>query len=668
MVDRFLLCKILHMKYLLSSVFFIFLFLTGCVGTKAQTSTYTTRKTTNSHALGAYKKGNEYVQRQQFDKAISQYKKSLKKDPLMVDAIIKLGGVYYEMGDFNKAKSYFRKVIKIAPNYKPKVYYTLAVIATKSKDYETAIGLGEKYLSYPKIKGRKRVSGEQKLANWRFAKDAVKHPLPFKPKNLGPNINTFEPEYLPSFTADEQFLIFTRRVRNQEDFYISRKENGQFLPAVPMEDINTDKNEGAQCISSDGRFLAMTICGRDQNSRGSCDIYFSEKKNGSWTPIKKMGNAVNSSKWDAQPSLSANGQAIYYSSERPGGHGGRDIWVSYRNDDGKWGARSNLGDSINTPGADQAPFIHPDGKTLYFMSDGHPGMGGGDLFFSKRLPNGQWSKAKNLGYPINDEGIQGALVVSLDGRKGYFAGPKKSASEGDFFGGAIDIFEFELPEEIRPDLVTYVKGQVLEFGQNEKYLPGSLVELIDLETGKSFYKSLVDNDGAFLAVLPRGKYALNVSKDGYLFYSENYDLNQAGSFEKPFSVVAKLQKIMINSSTNSDVTKQVVILKNVFFDSGKSILKSSSDFELNRVVKMLMDSKALKMQINGHTDNVGTEANNLQLSEQRAKAVYDYLVQHGVPANQLTYKGFGESQPIDSNETEDGRRNNRRTEIEPLNL
>jgi len=586
-----------------------------------------------------------------------------------VDAMIKLGGVFYEKGDFASAKKHFTKVIEIAPDYQPRVYYTLAVIATKSKDYEQAVQLGEKYLSYPKIKGRRRVSGEKKLANWRFAKEAVKHPLPFKPKNLGPNINTFEPEYLPSFTADEQYLIFTRRVHNQEDFYISRKVNGQFLPAVPMEDINTDKNEGAQCISSDGRFLAMTICGRDQYSRGGCDIYFSEKKNGSWTPIKEMGNGINSKYWDAQPSLSANGQAIYFSSDRAGGHGGRDIWVSYRNEAGKWGAPHNLGDSINTTGADQAPFIHPDGKTLYFMSDGHPGMGGGDLFFSRRLSNGQWSKAKNLGYPINDEGIQGALVVSLDGRKGYFAGPEKSVAKGDFFGGAIDIFEFELPESIRPDLVTYVKGRVIESGPYGKKLSGALVELVNLESGHSIYKSIVDADGIFLAVLPRGNYALNVSKDGYLFFSENYELNQPASFEKPFSLVAKLRKIVINTSQYTDVTlESAVILKNVFFDSGSANLKASSDFELNRVAKMLKNAPKLKMQINGYTDNVGSESANLLLSEQRAKAVYDYLIKQGVTSSQLSYKGFGESWPIDTNDTEEGRSNNRRTEIAPLNL
>jgi len=656
------------MKFLLSSTLFIFLFLTGCVGTKAQTTTFTTRKTTNAHAYGAYKKGNEYVQRRQLDKALSQYKKALKKDPVFVDAMIKLGGVFYEKGDFASAKKHFTKVIEIAPDYQPRVYYTLAVIATKSKDYEQAVQLGEKYLSYPKIKGRRRVSGEKKLANWRFAKEAIKHPLPFKPKNLGPNINTFEPEYLPSFTADEQYLIFTRRVHNQEDFYISRKVDGQFLPAVPMEDINTDKNEGAQCISSDGRFLAMTICGRDQYSRGGCDIYFSEKKAGSWTPIKEMGNGINSKYWDAQPSLSANGQAIYFSSDRAGGHGGRDIWVSYRNEAGKWGLPHNLGDSINTTGADQAPFIHPDGKTLYFMSDGHPGMGGGDLFFSRRLPNGQWSKAKNLGYPINDEGIQGALVVSLDGRKGYFAGPEKSVAEGDFFGGAIDIFEFELPESIRPDLVTYVKGQVVEAGPSGKKLSGALVELVNLESGHSIYKSIVDADGTFLAVLPRGNYALNVSKDGYLFFSENYELNQPASFEKPFSLVAKLQKIIIHTAQDDAMPQTVVILKNVFFDSGSANLKPSSDFELNRVAKMLKDAPKLKMQINGHTDNIGSESANLLLSEQRAKAVYDYLIKHGVSSSQLSYKGFGESRPIDTNDTEEGRSNNRRTEIAPLNL
>ncbi len=632
----------------------------GCASSRAQTATFHTPKTTGAKALSLFEKGKAFSRHKQYEKAIRAYEKAIKKDPVFIDALYRVGGLYYNQKEEAKAKSYFTKVLQLNPDFSPRIYYALAAMAAKEKHYQEAAQKLEKYLTYPKVKGRNRTNAQKKLANYRFAAKAIQHPLPFKPKNLGPAINTADPEYTPSFTADEQYLIFTRRVHRQEDFYISRKVNGQFQPATPMTNINTDENEGAQCISSDGRFLAMTICGRRQTSVGSCDIYFSRKENGHWTAIKNIGSRINSKNWDGQPSLSANGNALYFASERPGGKGDRDIWVSYKNQLGKWGIPQNLGDSINTTGADQAPFIHPDGKTLYFMSDGHPGMGGSDLFFSKKRPDGSWSKAKNLGYPINDTGNQGALVVSLDGRKAYFAGPQESAAEGDYFGGTIDIFEFEMPAEIRPDAVTYVKGHVVNTSKKE--LKNAAIELVDLNSGKPIYQSTSDEHGDFLAVLPKGDYALNISLEGYLFYSENYALTQPGSLTQPSELTVTLQPIQTPGTSHVQPVR--VILKNVFFDSGSAHLQSSSNYELDKIYDLLHSSKDLVVQINGHTDNVGSERDNLLLSEQRAKAVYDYLVQKGIPTAQLRYKGFGESQPIDTNDTEAGRQHNRRTEME----
>lgn len=637
------------------------LILSSCMTTKGQSSAkYTTRKTTNEKALALYKKGRNYAQQRKYDKAIATFQKALKKDEKLVDATIQIAGILYEQGHFHESTSYYLQAIKRAPNYKPRSYYALGIIAQKSKKYDLAIQRIEQYLAFPDIRPRYKQRAQKRLQNLQFIAEATQHPVPFTPKNLGPNINTKSPEYLPSFTADEQFFIFTRRVYNQEDFYISQKVNGEFQKATPMTAINTDKNEGAQCISSDGRFLAMTLCGRDRTQFGSCDIYFSRKENGAWTNIQNIGGQINSKYWDAQPSLSANGDALYFASERPGGLGKRDIWVSYKKENGQWGKPQNLGDAINTPGADQAPFIHPDGKTIYFMSDGHPGMGQGDLFMSKKQPDGTWSKAKNLGYPINTEGDQGAMVVSLDGTKAYYAGTKSSAPEEDFFGGAIDIFEFDMPLSIRPDPVTYVKG-IVQDADSGKKITDAIVELINLQNGKTIFHKKVDADGAFLTVLPKGQYAMNVHKDQYAFFSENYLLLETHSLDKPFALVAKLHKL--NKKKNNTTTTKI-ILKNVFFDSGSAILDPSSNFELNRVLAMLQKAPELTLQINGHTDNIGSTKDNLLLSEQRAKAVYDYLINHGAQAKQLRYKGFGESQPIDTNDTEAGRKNNRRTEME----
>ena len=641
-------------------IFLLIILLSGCATIKAQNNAYSTKKTTSTKALGLYKKGELAARKNDYKKANGFFHKAIKKDPQFVDAFIQLGGIAYEQKEFAKAKQHFAKATQMAPDYKPRLYYTLGVIAFKEKNYPLAIKQIEHFLSFEKINKRRRKSATKKLANIKFIAQAIQNPLPFKPQNLGEAINSTNPEYLPSFTADEQFMIFTRRVNNQEDFFLSQKVAGVFQPASPIEEINTDKNEGAQCISADGRFMAMTLCGRERTAFGSCDIFASVKRKGKWLAMRNIGKEINSKYWDAQPSLTANGDALYFASDRPGGKGGRDLWVSYRTGN-KWGTPVNLA-SINTDGDDQAPFIHSDGKTLYFMSDGHPGMGEADLFMSRKQADGSWTKAVNLGYPINDEGQQGALVVSLDGRKGYFAGPKESAGEGPFFG-AIDIFEFELPLSLRPDPVTYVKAFVHD--QANQPLEAQ-IQVVDLANNKIYFTTLTDELGLFLSVLPSGKnYALHVTKPGYFFHSENFQLTDINDIHQPYELKIQLNKIQ---KSTADVPQKAspIILQNVFFDSGKSTLQPYSYYELDQLAKLLIDQSAIKIQINGHTDNVGRPADNMTLSQKRAEAVYDYLIGKGISASRLSYKGFGETQPIDSNETAEGRRNNRRTEFERL--
>ena len=361
-----------------------------------------------------------------------------------------------------------------------------------------------------------------------------------------------------------------------------------------------------------------------------------------------MGIRVNSSAWDSQPSISSDGKTLYFASSRSGGKGNMDIWKSTRDDNGIWTAPVNLGDSINTGRDEQSPFIHPDGKTLYFCSSGHPGMGSYDIFYSRMDDNGNWSTATNIGYPINSSDADGFLFVNAIGNKAYFSSEK--------FGGkgGLDIYSFDLYEAARPTAVTYMKGTVYD-SKTKKRLQAKF-ELVDLSNSKTVAQSESDPlTGEFLVSLPSDRnYALNVSRDGYLFYSENFELKGDHSQLKPFMKDVYLQPIEAGS---------IVILKNIFFDFDKFDLKPESLIELNRLLDLLKKNPALKIEIGGHTDNKGTAEYNQKLSESRSRSVFDFLVNKGIDKSRLSYKGYGLTKPIDTNDTDEGRANNRRTEF-----
>ncbi|MEL6924644.1 MAG: OmpA family protein [Bacteroidota bacterium] len=488
--------------------------------------------------------------------------------------------------------------------------------------------------------------------------------------SLGTNLNTNQAEYLPSFTADGETLIYTRVVRGQEDFYYSTMENGEWLAGLPLTAINTPASEGAQSISANGKIMVFTACSR-KDGLGECDLYYSEVRNNRWTPPANMGEPINTRGWESQPALSADGSILYFASRRPGGLGSIDIWRSERKADGKWTEPINVGAPINTPMEDKAPFLHHDGQTLYFMSEGHPGMGGHDLYLSRKNTDGSWSEPKNLGYPINTKGHEGALVISLDGRKAYFSTNQKytETDEGIYSaavkGNETDIYSFDLYEDVRPLPVTYVKATVKD-AETKKALVAS-VEFVDLATGQVQANAYTDKEGEFLVCLPLGKdYALNVAKKQYLFHSENFALSNNSQLDKPYLLDIALQPIKLDVATDqpSEVTAaKPVVLKNVFFDTGSNVLQSTSFIELQKLAQLLKENTTLRIQINGHTDDVGSDTDNQKLSENRAKAVYQYLLEQGIPEGQLSYKGFGETQPIADNTTEAGKQANRRTEF-----
>ena len=491
------------------------------------------------------------------------------------------------------------------------------------------------------------------IENCKFAVEALKNPVPFTPVNLGDSVNTTDDEYWPSITADGQTLMFTRQVstgrsvpKTQEDFYISHLENGKWRKAVNAGyPLNTSQNEGAQTISSDGRFMYFTACDRPDGV-GKCDIYYSSFDGKNWSVPFNIGPPVNTRAWESQPSISANGRMLFFASNRPGGFGGMDLWYSILNDDGKWSIPVNLGKTINTPGDEMSPFIHFDGRTLYFSSNGRVGMGGFDIYITRMNDDTTWTEPQNLGYPINTYNDEMGLIIDASGQKAYF-----SSKRDDIHGK--DIYSFSVYESIRPDPVSYFKGKVYEKGTGK--LLRATYELVNLITGHIVVSNTTDNAGTFLVCLPPDhNYGLNVSKPGYLFYSDNFMLQGIHSATEPFIKRIDLSPVRAGEK---------LVLTNVFYEFDSWKITKESYPELNKLAMLLSDNKDVTIEIDGFTDAIGTDAYNLDLSEKRARSVMNYLVVKGIRAERLRYKGFGATSPIGDNVTYDGRKLNRRTEI-----
>lgn len=411
--------------------------------------------------------------------------------------------------------------------------------------------------------------------------------------------------------------------------------------------MNTDCNEGAANLSPDGRYLFFAATTKINEREGSMDIYYSERKGNTWSEPHPLPSPVNTAAFESQPSFSSDGKTLYFTSTRGGGKGGNDIWRTTYNPDGTWTAPENLSD-INTIGNEISPFIHPDNQTLYFASDGRYGVGGHDFYYSRIDANGDFSAPKNLGYPINTPYDERSLLISADGSRGYFASKNIEGGMGEF-----DLYYFDLYEEAQPVYTTYLKGHI--YDDKTKLPLNASFELIDVETGQLIISSFSDEKtGDFLVPIPENRrYALNVSKEGYLFHTESFDMKLEDK-KQPYLIDIGLKQIEIGS---------IIVLHNIFFDTDKYDLKPESYAELKKLIDLLNKNPKMTIEISGHTDNQGGKSHNQTLSENRARAVYDYLITNGILKARLTYKGYGDTQPIADNTTEEGRAKNRRTEF-----
>jgi len=622
---------------------------------------YTTK---SKKAIKHYENAINHYNSYKNDQCINELQKAVSEDDKFIEAYLLMANVYEDLKQIKNAIESYEKVISINDDFFPGAYFSLSKLQLSIGLYEKADYNLRKYMRFKNEPPHKLLAAKRNLEIVDFALNQISNPVPFDLVNMGANINSENDEYLPAVTADEQTIVITVRRPSdentinkqsglEEDFYISKKVNGEWQKSVPIgPPLNTFGNEGAQCISPDGQYIYFTACNRN-DGYGSCDIYFSYKKGDEWSIPENLGEPINTSFWESQPSISSDGKTLYFTSNRKGGKGGMDIWKSVKYENNRWSIPVNLGDSINTPYNELSPFIHPDNQTLYFSSDGRIGMGGKDIYYSRKKDDGNWSSPINIGYPINTYADEINLIVNAKGDLAYYSSDKPGGY------GKYDLYTFELYEKARPKTVSYMKGII--FDENTKLKIEANFELIDLETGQTVINSKSNPiNGEFLVCLPLGKnYALNVSKSGYLFWSENFSFNNIHSEFKPLIKDISLKKIKIGES---------VVLKNIFFDTDKFALKNESKVELNKLIELLNSNKRLKIEISGHTDNIGSEQYNLALSENRAKAVYEYLCNNGIDKNRLSYKGYGYSKPMDDNKTEEGRANNRRTEFKVIDL
>lgn len=621
--------------------------------------------TSNKKAIKLFEEGMDSYNLLYYEAAIESFNQALEKDPNFIEAYILLSQSYAENKDVKNAIVALEKSVKIDPKFYPNAFYFLGEMNLSIGDYEKAeINFTELLNSNStdqELIGRSNLG----VQSCRFAKRAMQNPVDFDPVNLGPEINTANPEYFPCLTADNETILFTRLINDsdafggkQEDFYTSSKKDDLWATAQNITEVNTTLNEGAPTLAPDGQILIFTACefdgsyGQGRNGMGSCDLFYSSKVGSKWSAPENLGEKVNSYYWESQPSFSADGRTLYFVRGKytKNGIAQQDIFSSKLNENGQWEKASKIKGLVNTDYEEESVMIHPDGRTLYFSSNGHAGMGGMDIFVSKLQDNGDWGAPVNLGYPINTFNNENSILVSSDGEVAYFA----SNRDGGY--GDLDIYSFRLPNHAKADQVTYMKGLVIDANSFKKL--GAKFELIDLESGEKVIENYSNpRSGDFLVCIPANRdYALNVSKEGYLFYSENFSLKGYSSTD-PYYKEIELSKLRPGAS---------IVLKNVFFKSNDFLLDTRSNIELDKLVFMLNNNPSVNCEISGHTDDVGGESENLILSDKRAKSVLDYLVKSGIDPSRLISKGYGEKMPIASNDSEKGRAQNRRTEFKIL--
>jgi outer membrane protein OmpA-like peptidoglycan-associated protein len=577
--------------------------------------------------------------------------KAINKDSTFSEAYFKLGQFYESTRSQENALKYYGKAIVLKPNEPAftQAYTYIGTRMVRAGNYEKA----KEYLSFslknssPNSQIVRQLTKQIEVCV--FGIEAQRKSMNFNSTEMGSVINFKNKQYFPVLTADNETLIFTARSDDgDENLYTSQLKEGKWTePKSISSKINSPFNEGTCSISADGHTLVFTTC-ESKDSFGSCDLYISKKVGEEWSVPQNLGENINSPFWDAQPSLSNDGRVLCFSSERKGGYGRKDLWISELSENETWTKATNLGNTVNTLSDEISPFIHANGHTLFFASDGLIGMGGLDLFMTEQKA-GTYTKPENLGYPINTYEDQVALFITSDGKKGYYSSDIKSN---------VKLFQFDIPKELSDKItrVNIVKG-IVQDAQTKKNISAE-IELVELKNNSVLQKVKSDSlSGEYTAVLPNGsQYGLFVNKKGYFFKSLMFD------FSEKSDVSEKIVNVLLEA-IRKDVKE---VLNNIFFDSGKADLRPESFAELDKLQKLLKQNPTLQVEISGHTDNVGKDSENQILSEKRALSVLDYLIKNGANVLNIKSIGNGSKKPMLPNYSEENRQINRRIEMKIL--
>ncbi|GAB3223862.1 OmpA family protein [Hymenobacter seoulensis] len=649
------------MRRLLSVSFVVLLSVGGMMPTRSVAQTKLA--TTNTKARNLWEKAQGQAKDRDFAKAIETLNQLNEKFPSLGEPYLLKGSLYKSMGENRSAFEAYRDGISKIPLSPTRAtdYYTLGELAMTFGEYPIAADSYKKYLKTA-AKGQRNIPRAQRqLLNCEFAQKSMAAPNGIQPERMAEPLNTFRFQYFPALTADSRFLLFTGRptLESGEDLFVSRQnpDGTMGAPASISPAINTSFNEGAGTISGDGKTLVFASCDRP-NSVGNCDLYISRRTGNAWSKPQNLGRNVNSPEWDSQPTLSADGRTLYFTSMRRGGKGQEDIYVTTLGADGNWTPARNLGEPVNTPGKDMAPFIHASGTTLYYVTDGLVGMGGLDIYRCEQLGGTKWSVPQNLGYPLNTFENEASLFISSDNRRGFCSRSRATEpgvkQERD---RPVELFGFAVPKEMRArETSTYTQGRVFD-AFTKKPIQAD-VQLYDLNTDELVqYVSSDSENGEYTVVLNEGRqYAMYAAADKYLMKSLSFDFSDKRNFD-PLTLDIYLEPVRSGRS---------IVLNNLFFDTNKFELKSKSRTELNRLVGFMKQYPEIQVEISGHTDDVGSDEDNFLLSQSRAKSVYTYLISQGVKAERLRFKGYGETKPLMTNDTEEHRQQNRRIELRIL--
>ncbi len=599
----------------------------------------------------------KYFQLRNTEEAAKYLEKALKSDSLLVGAWMLKGDMYQQDKKPELALSAYQKSMSIDSLSFPQMYFTMGQLAYRQCEYALSVKYYAKYLEQAELDSLARRGVQRALQQSQLALQLVDNPMDIRMENMGDTFNSPEDEYINFANANENRLVITRKSNREssrenqplfeERFFVSTLNDSVWSRPVLM-DIPwlNEHNVGGMSMSADGRSMLFTGC-YWPSGQGSCDLYYSNRLGNQWLEPGSFNRQINTSGWESQPVISADGRTIYFSSKRAGGRGGADLWKTVYEPGKGWLAPINLGDSINTEADEMAPFIHGDGQTLYFSSNGHPGLGGYDLFMARLDSSGNWGQVTNMGVPINSPANDLNVFVGLQGGQGWISSDRPGGR------GGMDVWNFDMPREMAPRMVLLLAGTVMD---SLTLMPlKAEVEITGLSDGSQ--KQMIFSDsltGEFLVVLNSDiPYLFNISKKGYLFYSQAF-LPEVRVPEKPIEKTYALAPIVPGASLN---------LYHVNFNFNSDTLLPTSFAELKKLSALLTENPQIKVDIVGHTDSIGVEDFNKMLSEKRAVSVRNYLLNQGISSKRMNAYGVGDSQPIATNETEAGRARNRRTEI-----